>query len=359
MPIFGTEDVVRDVILVFYAGVVFYTVFFALVFLAQWLKSPIRRWSDTTISWSVFMIGMALNSFFFIQSDFIFIEEPMLSIMTKSGYVSMMLALVGFFLALERILPYNFRHVPAIAGVVLMIGTIFVPYEYLSIFSSSASLLTFVMLFLFLTFAIRNTSGTVRRSIELISIGFVIGFIGYVGKSDVVYYNLGPHLYLIASVLLLIGLITMGVTVVTSPSLDEIDWYDQLLELYVIHESGLLLTHHKFKKVKTADEDLAAAGITGLQSMFKEILQSDQGFHSVSMGDRHILFAQGSYFAVVLIARKPYNVLLSKAREFADKCQVLYDGKEDDEFTSPRTYEQVAKIMNLIFTPDTSYSATD
>ncbi|MHA1771040.1 MAG: hypothetical protein ACTSYL_05595 [Candidatus Thorarchaeota archaeon] len=349
MPQFGTTNIIRDTILVLDSAVVIYTSLFAIVLLVQWLRSPIRRWSNSTISWSIFMFGMALNSYFFILSDFIFIEEPILSLVTKAGYIAMMISLIAFYFAMESIVPYLPKHSVSILGLLLLIITIFVPYDVLTIMALVASLIAFFVLCLFLIYAVRSTSGTVRHSMEVIFIAFFIGFLGYVGRSDFAYYTLGAQIYIIAALFLVTGLGIMGITLLSSPALDELDWHDQIYDLYVIHYSGLLIFHESFKEISTANEDLTAAGITGVQSLFKEILNSEQGFSSMSVGDKHILFTQGEHFTTVLITQKAYKILLEKVRNFTQQFQLVYAEALEQDHVEAIKYERVNKLVNDIF----------
>ncbi|MCF2137996.1 MAG: hypothetical protein K9W43_12250 [Candidatus Thorarchaeota archaeon] len=354
MPLFGTTDIIRDIILVLDSAVVIYTSLFAFVLLVQWLRSPIRRWSDSTISWSIFMLGMALNSFFFILSDFIFIEDPLLSLMTKAGYLAMMIALLAFYYAMEAIIPYLPKHAVSVPGLLLVAITIFVPYNVLTIVALVASLIAFFVLCLFLIYAVRSTSGTVRHSMEIIFIAFFIGFLGYVGRSDFAYYTLGANIYILAALFLVTGLGIMGITLLSSPALDELDWYNQIYDLFVIHYSGLLIFHESFKEDSTANEDLTAAGITGVQSLFKEILKSDQGLSSMSVGDKHILFTQGEKFTTVLITKKPYKILLEKVRSFTQQFQLVYSEALEKDHVEAIKYERVYKLVNEIFASEIS-----
>ncbi len=349
VPPFGTTDIIRDAILVMDSSVVIYTSLFGLVLLAKWFHSPVKRWTDATFSWALFMFGMALNSFFFILSDFVFTTEPLLSITTRLGYLFIMIALLALFLAMERIVPYLPRNRVSAFGLIITIVTIFIPYEMLTVMALLSSLTTLLVLCVFLIYAIRNTTGGVRHSMELIFISFFIGFLGFVGRSDFAYYNLGQGVYTFAALLLVIGLVIMGVTVIYAPSLDELDWYNQMVELYVIHYSGLLLVHHSFKKSAMANEDLTAAGVTGIQAMFKEILNSPAGFSSISIGSLHILFDHGKGFTTVLIVQQPYRILFDKIREFTQQFEIMYSDALERNFVNAVDIDRATRAVEEAF----------
>jgi hypothetical protein len=261
----------------------------------------------------------------------------------------MMIALLAFFFALERILPYRTRNAFTIAGLLVAITTIFWPGESLWMMALAASILAFIMLFLFFMYFIRGTTGEVRSSMRLIFIGFLIGFLGFVGRSDLIAGLLGIDAFILGACLLMVGLLILGVGVLGSPALDELDWADQLLELYVIQSSGILLFHHEFSRAVDMDEHLAAAGIAGVQTLFQEITQSATGFSNMSVGNYHILFAQGENFISVLMARKPYRVLLDMVGDFTKKFELVY-AKGLRTFTSEMSqFEGAADIVKVVF----------
>jgi hypothetical protein len=207
------------------------------------------------------------------------------------------------------------------------------------------------MLFLFFGYYVKNTTGTVRSSMRMIFFGVLTGFVGYLLRSDTV-YGLGEQYYVLGAALLVTGLVILGIAVLSSPTLDELDWDDQMLELYVIHTTGILVFHHKFRTAVEIDENLTAAGITGVQELVKEITQSKEGLHNLSVGDFDILFAQRENFISMLLAKESYRVLLEKVEDFAERFDMLYGealenfGGEVSQFGSARS------IVNNLFTPE-------
>jgi len=349
MPIFTEPTLVRDVVLILHSAVVFYSILFSATFVTQWYRGALRKFNDVRLAWSVFMAGMACNSFSFIMSDFYFTSALGSLIWIKTGYLMMMVALLGFFFALERILPYRTRHGFTIAGVIVAFITILSPREYLTALALTASLVVFGILVLFITFFVRNTSGVVKQSMRMIGVGFIIGFIGYLLRSDFIYDNLGEPFYLIGAFFLVSGLLIMGVAVLGSPALDELDWSEKMLELYVIHTSGILIYHEKFKPAVDFDENLTAAGLTGVQELFKEITQSKAGLNRLSIGEFDILFAQRNDFTTVLVARSPYRVLLDKVRDFSNQFELLF-GEDVKTFSGGVSqFNQAGRLTQRLF----------
>jgi hypothetical protein len=354
MPAFIELSLVRDVVLVLHSAVVLYSILFSATFVTQWIRSPLRKLTDVRLAWAIFMFGMACNSFSFIMSDFYFTADPGSLIWTKIGYLMMMVALIGFFLALEQILPYRTRHLFTAAGTIVAFITVLVPREYLTVVALSASLVAFGILALFFSFYVRNTSGIVRGSMRMIFIGFLGGFVGYLLRSDFVYYSLGEPVYLLGAFLLVSGLVVMGVAVLGSPALDELDWNEKMLELFVIHSSGVLMYHHKFIPTVDLDENLTAAGLTGAQELFKEITQSKTGLKTLSIGEICILFAHKENFTTALVAKQAYRVLLGKTRDFSDQFELIFGDAVKTFSGEVSQFNKAGRLAIKLFSPGSS-----
>ena len=141
----------------------------------------------------------------------------------------------------------------------------------------------------------------------------------------------------------------MGVAVLGSPALDELDWDTQMLELYVIHKSGILMYHHKFIPTVNLDENLTAAGLAGVQELFKEITQSKVGLNRLSVGTFDILFAQKDDFTTVLVANSPYRVLLDKVCSFSDQFELLFGGDVKTFSGEVTQFNQASRITQKLF----------
>ncbi|MHA2027011.1 MAG: hypothetical protein ACW98U_14010 [Candidatus Thorarchaeota archaeon] len=341
----------RDIIIILHSAVVLYSLLFFGTFLNQWIRSPLRKLTDVRLAWAVFMLGMVLNTFSFMMTDFYFTEDPISLLWTKTGYLAMMMALIGFFLALERILPYQTKNLFTGSVIIVAVVTVFAPREWLTILALTASVFAFGMLFLFFAFYVKNTTGTVRNSMRMIFVGVLIGFVGYLLRSDPV-YGIGEQYYILGAALLVTGLVILGIAVLSSPTLDELDWDEQMLELYVIHSAGILVYHHRFKEAVEFDENLTAAGITGVQELVKEITKSKEGLNNLSVGNFDILFAQKENFISMLLAKESYRVLLEKVEDFAERFELIY-GEAMEDFTGEVTqFGSASSIVNSLFTPE-------
>lgn len=320
MPLFQDGGFARDIFLILSSGIVFYSLLFTSILFGQWYKDKYKKKLDLRLAWSVFFFGLSVNSICFIISDFWLTAEPLNTTFVSLGYIALIFALTAFFAAMEKILPYRTHHTFTIIGIVSTFMPLIIPrflFEPLALFAAIIALIGITQ---FLRYTWGGTSGEVRKSVQWVVIGFVVGWFGFIGRSDTAYL-LGESIYTFGLILLTIGILIFGYVLTTSPALDELDWSQQILELYVIQMGGILMCHHQFIENPDIDQVLTAAGIAGVQSLFQEITRSDTGLNIVSIGEYDILFAHGAAFTCVLIAKKPYKILLDKVQEFTKRFE--------------------------------------
>jgi hypothetical protein len=324
LPIFPPGDIARDLSLVLDSATAFYSILMGAVLLRQWHNHQFRRIVDIRVAWATFFIGMVVNRSAFIFADFYFVLEPFNTMFIKAGYVGLILALSAFFYAVEAILPSDTKHIFFIAGLIHVFLTIVFPRAWLEVVAASIAMVTLVGVMLFLNYTMKNTSGNLKKNIEKIVATFLIGFLGFILASDPVYNNMGIGAYLVGESLLVIGVTGFGIGLIYTPTLDELDWQKQIVELYIIQEGGLLVYHHEFAENAEIDQVLTAAGISGVQSLFQEITRSDTGLNIVSVGEFAILFAHSLTFTSVLISHQPYDVLLEKLKDFTADFETMF-----------------------------------
>jgi len=349
MPVFESSGLVRDIILVLNFGVIFYTLLFAAVLVGRWIKDSKRTLLDIRLVWGIFLVGMSLNTLLFTIGDFYFNTEPAHTFWTKTGYIAMMLALVAFFFAMERVLPYRTGHVFSICGILSAALTIVFPRSLMVYLTFAMSLVTVIGFVLFIIYTRSGTTGDVRRDTTRMTTGFLLAIVGFLGRSDFVYYNLGESVYLSGIVLYVIGLAIFGYVMVGSPAMEEFDWRTHLIRLYVMDKGGVLVYHHHFVDIMVRAQELTAAGISGIQSLMQEAMQSDAGLNHLSIGDYEILFAHSEDFTCILLCTKPYRVLLNKVIDFSNQFQDLF-GPGYRSFGSDITpFKPASELVDALF----------
>jgi hypothetical protein len=349
MPYFEEAGLVRDLVLVLNTGIILYSGLFALLLLGRWFNAPRRSLIDIRLAWAVFLLGVVANSFSFVMGDFYFHQEPLKTVWTKSGYISLILALVAFFAAIEQIIPRRTRHVLTGSGLAMVALTVISPIEFLTPIAASGAAVAFVGIFLFFDYSRKNTAGAVRTSVNQLIVGFVVGFVGFLGRSDAVYYSLGEGTYVFGASILFVGLAVFGHALATSPALDELDWMKQIVRLYVIQEGGILVYYHEFAESDQSDQFMAAAGISGIQTLMMEITRSQEGLSTLSVGEFEIAFAHGASFTSVLVSRKQYTVLVEKVTAFTREFQETFGPILPNFSGDMRMFGSASEIIESVF----------
>lgn len=116
-------------------------------------------------------------------------------------------------------------------------------------------------------------------------------------------------------------------------SFKEQNWPENLLHLYVIHESGLLLYERIFSTLEEnlTDSDLISGGFIGLITMLEEITKESQHLRIIDHGGKKILFgySQNKSLIFALVLLDDLRILRHKLDYFISDIDELYPlGKE-------------------------------
>ena len=136
--------------------------------------------------------------------------------------------------------------------------------------------------------------------------------------------------------LFLIGLINFSLIVslfilvnskeFTNPK--EQKWPDNLLRLYVIHESGLLLYDYTFIEAEKdiVDSDLISGGFIGLIGMLEEITKETQRLRIIDHGGKKILFGYNSNKSLIaaLVINEELRVIRHKLDYFIQDIEASF-----------------------------------
>jgi len=117
----------------------------------------------------------------------------------------------------------------------------------------------------------------------------------------------------------------------TSPK--EQKWPENLLRLYVIHESGLLLYDYTFAEAEKdlVDSDLISGGFIGLIGMLEEITKEAQRLRIIDHGGKKILFGYNSNKSMIiaLVITEELRVIRHKLDYFIQDIENKYPVDHD------------------------------
>ncbi len=168
-----------------------------------------------------------------------------------------------------------------------------------------------------------------------IAIGYILHWVilqnpGLVSEQD--YYIAELYLIGIISFSLIVILFILSNTKEII-SFKEQNWPENLLRLYVIHESGLLLYEQVLSDVEkdVTDSDLVSGGFIGLISMLEEITKARQHLQIIDHGGKKILFGYSHNKSLIyaLVILEDLRVIRHKLDYFINDIDEQYPvGKE-------------------------------
>lgn len=153
-----------------------------------------------------------------------------------------------------------------------------------------------------------------------ITVGLIPQLIGDAQKAQAVISGIQYMSAIACLVILLIGEEALP--------LKEQQWFDSLIHLYAIQESGVLMFDHEFIKEqdRTAQSDLISGGIIGLITMLDEITKGKEKLRIIDHGDKKLMFKFTSSRNMVfsLLVKEDLIVLRYKLDEFVKDFEENY-----------------------------------
>ncbi|MBD3226971.1 MAG: hypothetical protein GF329_02190 [Candidatus Lokiarchaeota archaeon] len=240
------------------------------------------------------------------------------------------LGVIFFVNTSERMLPFKTKHLVSITGLILLFITYFLPLilNFPLNFVRFVYYISFPILFLFifisLVILIIRTIGIIRRYIILILFGLIIFGLGRGLNTEYFEIIIGEYVNLIGIIITVFGLAMIGFSFRALPSLNELEWHNEILDFYIINTSnGVCLLKETFplrdldKNIKV-DADLLAGGFVGITGLIKEIIsEKDEGqyLQVIDHMDIKIIFHKGRFVTGILVAMKELQILIDKLKQ--------------------------------------------
>jgi hypothetical protein len=124
--------------------------------------------------------------------------------------------------------------------------------------------------------------------------------------------------------ILLLASILMGYGFYTIPSFTEFDWDKKIRHLYILNPVGLCLFQHPFKKQSITDEDLLGGSLIAIQSLMKEMIQSEKFLQVIDHGDAKIIFERTPYAIGIMITDEDLYILHYKLQQLLKEFDLLF-----------------------------------
>ena len=224
-------------------------------------------------------------------------------------------------------------------------------FETNSIIFMLISLFTLVTIFLYILILqfklIRSSTGDVKRRLHKILFGFFLCviqlFIGGYMVSYILLEEYSPYLQLIATPLFILGLMIIVLGLYKFPAFLELDWKDNILQLFIIDERDYQLIYkYDFSKIQPDKRDLVneeskiektktlfSRGIFGIDEIISTITKTDkQTIEKIQQGKFLILLEYGNvpikFVIFCLLTKKDTNSSRYILKLIKNKFHFLY-----------------------------------
>jgi len=109
------------------------------------------------------------------------------------------------------------------------------------------------------------------------------------------------------------------------PPAEEMSWANEILHLYVIKDGGIVMNEFSFTGEEVFDADLLAGGMTGIATILKEMIASQETkLKVIDHEDKKIIFDYGKGFTVVLIGLKDLKILRVKLNLLTQQIENVF-----------------------------------
>jgi hypothetical protein len=332
-------ELYRDIALSAQIAAALFAIQFSLIIFNEWRRQRVRSWKDIRLGWGTFLLMAGIHLLFFTIADFytpgyVFQTLPPTSVerefWLKLGYFTLQIGLLVLTLAVNRILPHRAFYLISIVSLASVILSIVLPHDILRVVAFAVTAPAVIIeLLAFTYFAIRTVKGRMRRAIGMFFISFIFLIIGYMLESDYLVVDLiGPVSYTAGALIIAAGCIVMGTTLPNITDFDEFNWWSAVRELYILTRDGVSLLSIDLSEGRASTLDteslLASSGITGIRTVLKKIIGTEEELQIVDQGTMKMLFAYSKHVLGVLVVTKPLETLIEKLTSFITRFEVLY-----------------------------------
>ncbi|MFX1257672.1 MAG: hypothetical protein ACFFAN_07435 [Promethearchaeota archaeon] len=189
------------------------------------------------------------------------------------------------------------------------------------VFSAYISALMCVSLFIGDTETRDNFGKSLSYSYLILGIGIIIGaFLRISLPRLVINESLAEKLIMGTIFMACIACFFLLVYIRETLPYKEQNWKKKLIQIFIIHNSGILLYEHLYikekdiRKSQRVSSDLKAGGLIGIKTLLKEIIQGEKEVRTIDHGDRKLIFKFNNSNKVIfaLIVKEELIILRKK-----------------------------------------------
>jgi len=138
----------------------------------------------------------------------------------------------------------------------------------------------------------------------------------------------------------------------STPASEELEWYKEIVHLYVINNSGIFIVDFPFKEGLEYDPDLFSGGISGIKTILQEMIKSQQSLKIIDHEDLKLIFEYGQNFFVVLISQKDLKILRTKLKALTGEIERVFREVLADWSGNLDVFKPINTMIKNIFLKD-------
>ena len=230
------------------------------------------------------------------------------------------------------------KYVFSLISLILGIASIFTVNPINDIITSLITLTLLIFAIMFFTKLIKLSSGVVHKNVIIFTISFFGLMIGNflanprTLENVIAFGGSGEILAIVSKAIQICSIVVMAAVLFKLPIFFEVNWSENLIQLYVIHRlTGISIFHIRFQKTDVADEDqneiseeLVAGGMYGITTMLKEISQSTEELKTIDHGDQKIMLDHRDNVLLALNVRKEMRIYWDKLQHLQDIIEIYF-----------------------------------
>ena len=159
-----------------------------------------------------------------------------------------------------------------------------------------------------------------------LGLGGASGFlIGYLITSPSVIENIDVLVIITIILVSELSLIPFVLMKESLPPSEELEWSKEIIQLFVISISGIVMTSYSFEEQSTLENpDLFSGGISGVTMILKEMTDSQEKLKIIDHEDKKLLFEYGENFFTTLVTRKALKILRTKLADLTAEIEGVF-----------------------------------
>ncbi|MFX0136624.1 MAG: hypothetical protein ACFFDN_23500 [Candidatus Hodarchaeota archaeon] len=329
---FPIEGFFRESILMLEGIIILLTLQYGFFFFYRFIKEE-REKNYMIRAWGIFFLTYSSNVLLFIISDFFSSLSYIRQIYIDFGYVTLGLGALFFSYNAEREIQQK-NHIFTLILTILLCLLVVDTFT-LIVSPGTLALLTNLPFVLLLIIYIIKFTSKIKDKWRLNIYGFLVGICvwiaGYSLVSDLMVNSFGPFARFIGDFLIIIGISLISLLFIGLPSLTEFEWPKKMKKVFLMYKTGEYIADYNFQEDLTGIEEfkdlpkLIAGGLTGINKLIAEIVQSKQKLGIMDYKDVKIIFQYGNYLIGAIIADDALDIYKTKLKKLIDYLETLYE----------------------------------